>query len=401
VRGGQLSIGSWSSELSVLHQLQVCQVFVFLALSCFLFNNEFLVCSPGRYQTGTGMQSANSCLSCIAGTYQSGYGMVASSSCTACEIGQYQSAEASTMCIRCASGKLTAALAASHAFLCILKSFPLAQDALQISMIFSLTEAAFIELQNSYVETAARALQLDETLFQILTVQVETVTRRTLESPAIRAVMGVNISKSNCTAILILTGRDLLGMIRAAGLPRPSQISSNADCAVSTLSNASFAPEQTLSEELRGHAVAINNVVVTVLAASVVSNVALQIVSGISLTSTASSTGASIYHLIGAVQFLNIFGKMFAKREPAYFQHKVFHSSTQRRDMSAIGSLRNLSAELNTTLSAASEFRSFDCGLLTQRALFVFVLVPRLDVHVRCPLHSFVSSCADFRHRSS
>ena len=308
------------------------------------------------------MPDSYACFSCSAGSYQTGYGIVASLNCTPCEIGKYQPAEASTACIQCASGKFNTAPASSDASLCIsslvFESFPLALDAVQISMVFLLTEAAFIELQYAYVMTAARASRLDVGLFQVVTVQV--LTQRMLESPVIRAVMGVNISKSNCTAIRILTGPAHLNMIAAAGLPRPSQISSNANCDRPTVSNANLVQEKALSQKLRDHAVAINSVVVTVLATSVASNVAHQIVSGVSLKSTVSSKGASIHHLIGAVQFLNIFGKMFDKKEPVHFEQKFYQSSTQRRDIGSLESLHNLSAlgaELNMTRSAASEFR--------------------------------------------
>jgi hypothetical protein len=288
--------------------------------------------------------------------------MSASSNCAACERGKFQFAEASTVCIACASGKFTNAPAASDASFCISsldsESVSLALDALQISMTFSLTEDAFLKLQSEYILIAARASRLNAGLFQILAVQEQT--QRVLESPATRAVMGVNISKSNCTAIQILTGPDHLSMMQAAGLQRPSKISSNADCNRPTLANVTFARDRSLSQELRDQAVAINSVVVTVLAGSVASNVALQIVSSMSLTTTVSSKGASIYHLIGAVQFLNIFGKMFNKNEPARFEQKLYHSSTQRRDIGGFEGLRNLSAlgdELNGTFSAAAEFR--------------------------------------------
>jgi hypothetical protein len=290
--------------------------------------------------------------------------MIASLNCTACDSGMYQSAEASTMCIRCASGKFSAAPAASDPSLCISKesseafvSFPLVLEQVQISMVFSLTEAAFTVLQNAYVMTAAKASRLDVRLFKIISVQEQM--QRTLESPVLRAVMGINISKYNCTAISILTGPDHLNLMQDAGLPKPFQVSSNTNCASST-------QRETLSQKLRDHAVVISTASVAVLAASVASNVAIQIVSGMTLTRTVSSKGASIYHLIGAVQFLNIFGKMFDRVEPSYFQQTSYHSSKQRRlgDMSALESLNNLSAlgaQLNTTLSVASEFRSAYC----------------------------------------
>ena len=117
---------------------------------------------------------------------------------------------------------------------------------------------------------------------------------------------------------------------------------------------------------LMDQAASINSVGATVIAITVSNQVAAQIAAAMSFSEPGPSKGASIHQLIGAVQFLNIFGKMFENRDPYYFSQKVQYTSNHRRGINLFQNGQNLSQlleeEQNKTISAALEFR-YKCAL--------------------------------------
>ena len=318
-----------------------------------------VLCAPGYYQTGTGMQSAKDCIPCAAGTYQTGHGMGSMDNCTLCRQGEYQTANGSTACMKCISGKFNTASTGSAASVCIpiQESFQMSPRSLLISMFFSLTSESFLVLQSEYVTLIAQALGIGVEQARVLAVQE--IARRVL--PLSRVELGINISNSNCTALLQITGPSFFDLIKASGLSQPSQISSNANCsAYGNVTMPKGSKSTALSQELKNHAIILNSVIVTLLSTILVNQIALQITTCMSFGTFRFKRGVSIYHLIGAVQFLNIFGKMFDRIEPAYFYQASSFSDNHRREISPNVRHYNLSdlrAEVNTTITAASEFR--------------------------------------------
>ena len=352
--------GSYQSGSGMGLRCVACSSGTYMAGFQISSSSSCISCEPGKYQSGEGMVSSHACLACVPGTYSSGSAMISISDCSLCGQGQYQSAYGATVCERCQAGKyLTGSgMLSDSACVSLAELFHISNDSVVLTIKFFLNMNTVLKLQDRYVGIVVLAVGIDADKTRTIVTQ-EPLSRRSVSTPAVAIVMSLNISTSNCTAILILEGRGLIYRIDAAGLPLPWQVSTN--------SNASC-PEQSatasdsLSNSLRIHAIAVNSVVATLIGGTVVNQVASQFSAALSFSSPGPSRGASIHQLIDAVQFLNIFGKMFKDGEPSYFNAAIHHARREIHLPLNISSPGLLENELNSTLSsaavsAAAEFR--------------------------------------------
>jgi hypothetical protein len=106
--------------------------------------------------------------------------------------------------------------------------------------------------------------------------------------------------------------------------------------------------------------VMVSSVVAVVVTTSAASSVAVSL--GGSAASSAGTGGSSIFQLIQAVQFMNIFGKLVKKPppQPAATRRDAFDAGIRRgnvTDETPIADLLFADANIEATDSASSEFR--------------------------------------------
>jgi hypothetical protein len=170
---------------------------------------------------------------------------------------------------------------------------------------------------------------------------------------ASRIVLRVNIPLKSCAqlqgdlASILLTMRSSL---QAGGLQLQSPITVEF---VGCTSVALLGPGNQLTPDLRKHAESTTIVVATVVAAVVSTSVASATAGAVGMSifssgaSAGATPGASIYQLINAVQFLNVYGSMLSPAKP----------EPNRRDLAVSKQLNYSTLNDTWTSSQASEFR--------------------------------------------
>ena len=207
------------------------------------------LCISGTYQSGSGMAAANNCSQCSAGTYQTGHGMSKISSCSLCPAGAYQTGIGSDECSNCEIGTFQTGL-----------GMPAQSNCTECKPGTFQTGIGMVSPKNCTLCPSGKFLSSSASGYA-----------------------------ENCTACT--TGKYVNGQGSSSAVACQQQMQDWSPALTSTT--------------------IVSTVAVVTISVNLVSSVSVAFAGGIA--SGRVPRGASIFQLIQAAQFMNIFGKLIGK----------------------------------------------------------------------------------------
>ncbi len=231
------------------------------------------------------MIDASNCSLCSAGTYQSGLAMRFAINCTVCSAGKYQTGLGIAQEQDC-------------------KNLTALMPYIQISFSVNIRTELFLVLDDKYLTLIADLIEVPT--YQVWVASVNELLPNSSLSVQIKGA----VSQENCS-LAVLNVNEVTIQQRETLEELP--LTSNHEILV--FNCAELVKAKVLPPNLKQQAVATTVVVSSVVAVVVSSAVATSVAASVagSIASSGPPGGASIFQLINAAQFLNIFGALVGK----------------------------------------------------------------------------------------
>uniref|UniRef100_A0A6T8A0N1 Tyrosine-protein kinase ephrin type A/B receptor-like domain-containing protein n=1 Tax=Cryptomonas curvata TaxID=233186 RepID=A0A6T8A0N1_9CRYP len=268
------SAGTFQSGFGIYNEshCSLCKPGTFQTGTGMLNTSDCLLCSSGKYQTGFGLADPKYCSYCKAGSYQTGSGMVSQDSCALCGAGMYQTGNgmsSSINCSLCLAGTYQSGVGNVNCTLCNTGKYQTGSG--------MMTDLNCTLCYAGKYQTGTGMMNEDS---------CDLCTAGTYQSGN---GMGNESSCKACDA-----GKYF------SGLGNPSAV------------NCTTGLSPTLKLQAQATTVVVSTVVAMVVSTSVGSAIGASV--GGSVASSGGSGGASIFQLIQATQFMNVFGKLIDQK---------------------------------------------------------------------------------------